>query len=232
MIEILQSESDHHFKPKEVQSRLDDLMAAAGFFIPRADMSEETIQYGIAWSEAEEKEQPESPRQKSQYYRKILASPDPLGEGLVCGIYKTEINARARGRTARGLSNPYVKPHLSNDRVPNLIDRLSHDMTLLRQVAEELRTYNELLIRPGAPRKNLLRTTLRNLADLYVELTNQEIDPYELPHAEASRFIQFCYLAPEPYFPITTGALSKTWKRSKEEERPDKVMRETRGTKL
>ena len=34
MIEILQSESDHHFKPKEVQSRLDDLMDAAGFFYP------------------------------------------------------------------------------------------------------------------------------------------------------------------------------------------------------
>ena len=109
-------------------------------------MSEEKIQYGIAWSEADEKEQPESPRQKSQYYRKILASPDLLGEGLICGIYETEINARACGRTPIDLENPYMKSRLSDARSIDLKERLSHDMTLLRQVAEELRTYYELFV--------------------------------------------------------------------------------------
>ena len=51
LIDILQSETEgRHFDPTEVQS-LDDLMTAVGFFIPRANMSEEEIDYGLAYDE-------------------------------------------------------------------------------------------------------------------------------------------------------------------------------------
>ena len=39
------------------------------------------------------------------------------------------------------------------------------------------------------------------LAELYVELTNKQIDSSELPHSENSRFIRFCHLAMEPHLP-------------------------------
>ena len=130
-----------------------------------------------------------------------------MGEGIIHGIYKTEINARARNRNSKDV---------------NLTDRLSHDFALLRKVANELMTYNELLIRPGAPNKQPQQTLLKLLADLYVELTNKQFDPFDLPHAKGSRFIKFCHLALNPHFPATeagTGALSKAWKRLKEREK-------------
>ena len=71
--------------------------------------------------------------------KKILESPDPLGKGLIHSIYKTEINARARNRNSKDV---------------NLTDRLSHDFALLRKVANELMTYNELLIRPARRTSN------------------------------------------------------------------------------
>ena len=210
LIDILQSETEgRHFDPTEVQSRLDDLMTAVGYFIPRANMSEEEIDYGLAYDEAED-QQTGNPREKVQHYKNILESPDPLGEGIIHGIYKTEINARARNRNSKDV---------------NLTERLSHDFALLRKVANELMTYNKQLIRPGAPHKEPQRTLLMRLADLYVQLTNKQFDSSELPHSENSRFIRFCHLAMEPHLPdkeISTAALSKAWKRLKESERPGK----------
>ena len=210
LIDILQSETEgRHFDPTEVQSRLDDLMTAVGRFIPRANMSEEEIDYGLAFDEAED-QQTDNPREKVQHYKNILESlesRDPLGEGIIHGIYKTEINARARNRNSSDV---------------NLTERLSHDFALLRKVANELLTYNKQLIRPGAPHKEPQRTLLELLADHYVELTNKQFDPFDLPHAKSSRFIKFCHLAMEPHFPATeagTGALSKAWKRWKEREK-------------
>ena len=133
-----------------------------------------------------------------------------MGEGIIHGIYKTEINARARNRNSKDV---------------NLTERLSHDFALLRKVANELMTYNKQLIRPGAPHKEPQRTLLMRLADLYVQLTNKQFDSSELPHSENSRFIRFCHLAMEPHLPdkeISTAALSKAWKRLKESERPGK----------
>ena len=181
-------------------------MTAVGFFIPRANMSEEEIDYGLAYDEAED-QQTDNLREKVQHYKNILEPLDPLGQGPIHSIYKTEINARARNRNSKDV---------------NLTDRLSHDFALLRKVANELMTYNELLIRPGAPNKQPQQTLLVLLAELYVELTNKQFDPFDLPHAKSSRFIKFCYLALNPHFPATeagTGALSKAWKRLKEGEK-------------
>ena len=218
LIEILRRENPKgHLDPGAIESRLDDIMAAAGFFMTRDHMSEEEIEYGLAFLESESY-QSYSPKEKAQYYGKILESQDPLGEGLIHSIYRAEINARARSRTARGFNNPYVKSHLRNDQLPDLIDRLSHDLALLREVAEALKTYNELLVRQGAPYKQPQRTLLISLADIFVELTNKRIDSFELPHAEHSNFIRFCHLALEPHFERTeagTAALSKAWKRLK-----------------
>ena len=167
LIDILQSETEgRHFDPTEVQSRLDDLMTAVGRFIPRANMSEEEIDYGLAFDEAED-QQTDNPREKVQHYKNILESLeslDPLEEGIIHGIYKTEINARARSRNSKDV---------------NLTERLSHDFALLRKVANELMTYNKQLIRPGAPNKLPQQTLLELLADLYVELTNKQFDPLE-----------------------------------------------------
>ena len=60
-------------------------------------MSEEEIDYGLAYDEAED-QQTDNPREKVQHYKNILEtleSLDTLGEGIIHGIYKTEINARA-----------------------------------------------------------------------------------------------------------------------------------------
>ena len=170
---------------------------------------EEEIDYGLAYDEAKD-QQTDNPREKVQHYKNILESLNPLGEGIIHGIYETEINARARNRNSSDV---------------NLTERLRRDFLLLRKVAGELKTYNELSIRPGAPHKQPQRTLLMMFAELYVELTNKEIQSSELPHSENSRFIRFCHLAMEPHLPdkeISTAALSKAWKRLKESERPGK----------
>ncbi len=143
-------------------------------------------------------------KEKAQHYEKILESKDPSGEGLIVSIYKTEINARARGRKLPGFNNT------------NLTVRLRHDTALLRKVAEELKNYHELMVKQGRTIKQPQQTLLPMIAGLYVELTNKDIDCFELPHAMGSRFIRFCHLALEPQFSATeagTGALSKAWKR-------------------
>ena len=172
LIEILRRETKGgHFDRTEVQSRLDDVMNAVGIFVPAADMTVEELQYGEAFSKTESNQTARS-KEKAQYYKKISESPDPLGQGPIHSIYKTEINARARNRNSKDV---------------NLTDRLSHDFALLRKVANELMTYNELLIRPGAPNKQPQQTLLVLLAELYVELTNKQFDPFDLPHAKSSR---------------------------------------------
>ena len=223
LIEILQKETEGiHFDPTVVQARLAVVMNSVGIFVPRTDdMSDKEIEYSEIFFE-QSNNPAYTPGEKVQHYKKILESSDPLGEGLTHSIFRAEINARARSRTARGLKNPYVKSHLSNDRLPNLIDRLSHDLALLREVAEALKIYNERLVRPGAPPKQPRLTLLISLADLFVELTNKQIDSFELPHAERSNFIRFCYLALEPHFERTeagTAALSKAWMRLKKAEK-------------
>ena len=225
MIEILQKETGgDHFDPREIRSRLDDLMAAAGLFVSGPDLSQEEIDRRQAFSEAAG-DQGDSFRDKALHYAKILESPDPFGEGLIHSIYRTKIDTLARGRNPPGVYSSYVRPHPSGDGPASLTDRLDHDLTLLRTVAERLKTYNELSIRQGAPNKGTRQALLIGLAELYVELTNLDIDPFELPHAEGSRFIRFCHLALEPYLPRTetgTGSLSKAWQRLKAAEKAAK----------
>ena len=222
LIEILQKETEGiHFDPTVVQARLAVVMNSVGIFVPTDDMSDKEIEYSKIFFE-QSNNPAYTPREKVQHYKKILESSDPLGEGLIHSIFRAEINARARSRTARGLKNPYVKSYLSNDRLPNLIDRLSHDLALLREVAEALKIYNERLVRRGAPYKQPQRTLLISLANIFVELTNKKIDSFDLPHAKGSRFIKFCHLALEPHFERTeagTAALSKAWKRLKTAEK-------------
>ena len=71
-------------------------------------MSEEEIDYGLAFDEAED-QQTGNPREKVQHYKNILESLNPLGEGIIHGIYKTEINARARNRNSKR-RQPYRAP--------------------------------------------------------------------------------------------------------------------------
>ena len=90
LIDILQSETEgRHFDPTEVQSRLDDLMTAVGFCIPRANMSEEEIDYGLAYDEAED-QQTDNPREKVQHYKNIPClsgcNPHPLYVG--CAVIR------------------------------------------------------------------------------------------------------------------------------------------------
>ena len=179
MIETLQRETkEDHFDRTAIQSRLDDLMSAAGFFTTRAGMSEEEVEYGVAFSESES-DHSYSPREKARHYEKILESPDPLGEGLIHSIYRAEINALARSRNPRGFNIPRAKPHPTDGRQASLTERLSRDLALLREVAGVLKNHHERFVRPGAPNKHLRNTLLIMLAELYVELTNKNIDPLE-----------------------------------------------------
>ncbi len=211
MIEILQKETgEGHFDRTVIKSRLDEILNAVGTFVPEDDMSEQDIADGKAFCEVPGKEN-DIHKEKAQHYEKILASKDPFGEGLIVSIYKAEINARARGRKLPGFNNT------------NLTVRPSHDTALLRKVAEELKNYHELMVKQGSPIKQPQQTLLPIIADLYVELTNKDIDCFDLPHSRGSRFIQFYHLALKPHSPATeagTDALSKAWKRLKHAEKP------------
>ena len=224
VIEILRRESrGDHFDRATIQSRLDDLMSAAGLFVNRAGMSEEEVEYGLAFLEPEpESDRGPGPREKARHYAKILESPDPLGEGLIHSIYRAEINALARSRKPRGINISRARPYATDLRRASLTERLSHDLALFREVAEALKSHNERLVQPGAPIMQPRNTLLIMLAELYVELTNKDIDAFDLPHSENSRFIRFCHWALEPHLPereIGTAALSKAWKRLKDTER-------------
>ena len=222
LIGILERETGGaHFNPMEIRSRLDDLMAAAGRFARWPDMSREEIERREAWSEAASDRGP-SAREKARHYAMILESHDPFAEGMIHSIYRTEIDALADGRTPHSLDLSHARPHPGNARPIDLTDRLDRDLALFRQVVEELKTYNELSVRSGAPNKGTRQTLLLWLADLYVELTNQDIDRYDLPHAEGSRFIRFCHLAVKPYMALTetsAGSLAKAWQRLKAAEK-------------
>ena len=211
MIEILQKETrGGHFDRTVIKSRLNDILNAVGIFVPVDGMTEEEIEYARIFSE-EAGPTTYSHSEKARHYEKILASPDPFGEGLIVSIYKAEINARARGRKLPGFNNT------------NLTVRPSHDTALLRKVAEELKNYHELMVKQGSPIKQPQQTLLPFLAELYVELTNKDIDCFDLPHSRGSRFIQFYHLALKPHSPATeagTDALSKAWKRLKHAEKP------------
>ena len=135
-----------HFDPMEVRSLLDDLMAAAGLFAPWPDMSAEEIERREIWSEAAGDRGP-SAREKAGHYANILESPDPFAEGLIHTIYRAEIDARARGRTPRG----FARPRPGDEESTRLTARVTRDLALFRQVVEELKTFNELSVRPGAP---------------------------------------------------------------------------------
>ena len=136
-------------------------MNSVGIFVPTDDMSDKEIEYSKIFFE-QSKNPAYTPREKVQHYKKILESSDPLGEGLTHSIFRAEINARARSRTARGLKNPYVKSYLSNDRLPNLIDRLSHDLALLREVA--LKLWKKFTTRPACSMTQRASSTHHRLA--------------------------------------------------------------------
>ena len=216
IIGILQKQTKGgDFDRSEVQSRLANKITAVGKLMLTDDMFEEEIEYAQLFNE-EAGEPTYTPKKKAEHYQKILASSDPLDKELIHSIYKAEINARAHGRKPKDFKKP------SNFDRSNLTDRLCQDLALLRQVAEELKIYNEQMVQPGAPIKQPQYTLLPMLAGLYVELTNQDISPFDLPHGENSRFIKFCDLALQPHFDKTevgTGALSKAWKRIKDGEK-------------
>ena len=158
-----------------------------------------------------------------------------MNDGLIHSIYRTEINALARNRIARGFKTSHAGPLLSNDRSASLTERLGHDPALLRQVVEELKNYNENLVRPGAPPKLTRQTLLIMLAELYVEFTQKDIDPFRLPHSENSRFIQFCHWALKPHLPrndVRAAALSQAWKRVEKREKGRDVMVGIMGDKI
>ncbi len=217
MIEILQKATGGgHFDRTVIKSRLNDILNAVGIFVRKADMSEQDIADGKAFCEVLGNEN-DIHKDKAQHYEKILESKDPFGEGLISSIYKTEINARARERKLPGFNNT------------NLTVRPSHDTALLRQVAEALKKHHELMVQQGRPIKQPQQTLLPFLAELYVELTKQDIDSFDLPHAMGSRFIRFCHLALKRHFQATEagpGALSKAWKRLKKAEKSRDVMTE------
>ena len=180
-------------------------------------MSREEIERRDAWSEAVGDRGP-SAQEKARHYANILEAPDPFAEGLIHGIYRTEIDALARGRTPRG----FARPRPGEDEPASLTARIVRDLALFRQVVEELKTFNELSVRPGAPYKGTKQQLLIWLAELYVELTEQDIDSFDLPHSEGSLFIRFCHFALKPYMSHTetgAGALAKAWKRLKEAEK-------------
>ncbi len=210
MIEILQKATGGgHFDRTVIKSRLNDILNAVGIFVPVDGMTEQDIADGKAFCEVLGKEN-DIHKDKAQHYEKILESKDPFGEGLIVSIYKAEINARARGRKLPGFNNT------------NLTDRLRHDTALLRQVAEALKKHHELMVRQGRPIKQPQQTLLPMIAELYVELTNEDIGCFELPHAKNSRFIRFCHLALKLRFPATEagpGALSKAWIRLKQADK-------------
>ena len=59
-----------------------------------------------------------------------------------------------------------------------------------------------------------------------MELTNQDIDSFDLPHSAGSLLIKFCHFALKPYMSRTetgTGALSEAWKRFQDVKRPQRV---------
>lgn len=218
LIGILERETGGaHFDPMEIRSCLDDLMAAAGLFAPWPDMSREEIERREAWSEAAGDRGP-SAREKAEHYANILKSSDPFAEDLIHGIYRAEIDALARGRTPRG----FARPRPGDEESTRLTARVTRDLALFREVVEKLKTLNELFVRPGAPHKGTRQQLLIWLADLYVELTNQDIGSVDLPHSAGSLFIRFCHVALKPYMSYTeigTGALAKAWKRLKDAEK-------------
>ena len=223
LIEILQKETEKsHFDPTEILSRLDELMTAVGIFVPTDDMSDEEIEAAQVFY-ATLSNPIENAKVKAQHYARILASPNPLDEGLIHSLYHAEINALARCRFPSDFKLSRAEPHLATAQQASLTERLCRDLALLRQVTEELRNYNNRMVRPGAPNKQPQQTILPMLAELYVELTHKDIDYFDLPHAENSRFIRFCYLALRPHYPKGTeggpGSLSKAWKRLKIERK-------------
>ena len=162
LIEILRKETGgRHFDPGVLRSRLDDLMAAAGLSAPRpASPVEETGRR--AGSEAAGDRGPGA-LEKALHYARILERPDLLGEGPIHSIYRREIDALARGRAPAGFDGPDGGPPSGADAPASLTDRLGRDLALLRQVAGDLRTHNELLGRADASNRERRRMPLRGL---------------------------------------------------------------------
>ena len=96
---------------------------------------------------------------------------------------------------------------------------------------EELQTYYELQVSRGRPTKDKLDTALWRIVEIWAEQTGCQdaIDeaPYEVPHKENSRFIQFASIAMQPCGDVSETSLlacSRRWGRMKQlaEERAHK----------
>jgi hypothetical protein len=90
----------------------------------------------------------------------------------------------------------------------------------VRALARHLARYHTGLVRRGRAKQGALDTALSGLAEIYVSHTGLQKHPHELPHAEASLFIDFCATALAlglvPVSSRTPQALSRRWKRLKE----------------
>lgn len=92
----------------------------------------------------------------------------------------------------------------------------------LRRHAARLQDFQNAQFRRGAPRKNSLDALLVGLAEIFCSIAHPHSSPFDMPHTESARFVQFAYAALAPFCErteVTAAALSHRWSALKKHER-------------
>ncbi len=152
-------------------------------------------------------------------FRALAGAPDPLAEGWRNPELWSRLRPLAR---SRGLLGRWQDRGSSLGRLhgPDWADLPPKEQQEVRALARHLARYHTGLVRRGRAKQGALDTALSGLAEIYVSHTGLQKHPHELPHAEASLFIDFCATALAlglvPVSSRTPQALSRRWKRLKE----------------
>lgn len=153
--------------------------------------------------------------------KRLLKAQNPLAKGECREGLKPSLNAklakRFEQRRRQGMSA--TRPNLACDNWKDLSDAERDEVF---KAIEELLVYYKQQLSRGRPSKDKLDTALWSVLGIWAEQTGSQdaIDeaPYEVPHKENSRFIQFASIAMQPCgdgTETTQIALSRRWGRMK-----------------
>ena len=180
-----------------LRSRLDDLIAALG--LPGSKDPFTTAFHEFATLRQSEGE-------LAATFGEIAGTTDKLLKLVDGSEVRAELGARLRDRDA------YGSAHLADT---------MKSLAALRAAANTAKVFHIMCNHEGAPRKTLQDTALIELATLFIEVTGQDVDSYDLPHSRKSLFIPFVVATLSSLLPTTEAsptAIAKRWKRLKDSE--------------
>ena len=146
-------------------------------------------------------------------FKKIAKAENPFASEICLMDALVLLNIRAKELWAERLKQaPLNRKHLLLK--VSWDELINWQQVSVRKMARELEKEYRQKVMVGAPGKTDQNALLMELANIYLSMTGEQIDRFELPHSVGSHFISFVHTAVEPFYPnteVTLKALSNRW---------------------